>query len=685
MLATDTLKIAQPHSDSNAIHALWGRAIEEQACTLRMDIVLRMLMKRFHVDSVVITLLGKDDAVVKMRCGENPWEMDGRRALAVCAAGGSGVVVAENIEVGDETAPPVKTGPSSRQAIRFYAGAPLVISQRGDPVGALSLIGAQPQTFGESDRAMLQSAALAVSAMLVMPHSPAVAAAIALSTEKGVVVINDDQTIEAVNQRFTQLTLLGFQDVQRMGVEQLLCLDRPHAGAVVLGHALLVEIAAHGMTRCQTKRGSTLPVEVMAFPLPDKRDRIHKTVLLITPQFKGQTDDFLMSLRPSERDELLQLHIAGLWAVDADGHILKLTGAPIAHLESSVRTSLLGKRLGEEGVFDSRQTSWLEFYGQVAADKLPPEVECCVTVEGHTMWFSMKGFRQADDNGKTVGYHGSFRDITDLKQRELSLRQSEERLSLIIKGTNDGAWDWDMETGHYYLSPRWWDMMGRTPDSGPAREKTWREFIHPDDVFAVRDTVRHAIANSRENYQIEFRMRHQRGHYFPVLGRGHIMYNSEGKAVRTAGTNVDLTQQRQAQSQIRLLKSCVESIDDVVVITYASPTKSPGPIIMYVNPAFELHTGYTSAEVIGKTPRLLQGPLTSRKELNKIANAMQEWQSVKVELANYKKMASFFGLSLKLHPCTQKATLYIPTGLVFSASLPHAKQPNKLCNCPTNG
>ena len=71
---------------------------------------------------------------------------------------------------------------------------------------------------------------------------------------------------------------------------------------------------------------------------------------------------------------------------------------------------------------------------------------------------------------------------------------------------------------------------------------------------------------------------------------------------------------------------------------------------MYVNPAFERHTGYTSDEVIGKTPRLLQGPLTSRTELKKIANALLALKSVKVELANYKKNGELFWVELEITP-----------------------------------
>ena len=644
MLFFETSNTSPGHTDADSLHALWGRDAAEQPCTLQMDGVLRMLLKRFGVDTAVITLRDKDGAVVKIRCGDNLLELNCSSALTACAAGGHTICVFEDIETTGQAACP------AQKPLRFYAGAPLFIELGGDPVGALSLMATQPKTFSETDRLIFQSAALAVSAMLVMPHNPAAAAAIALSAEKSVVLINRDQAIEAVNQRFTQLTHLGPTDAQRMGVDHLLCLHREHAGAVVLGHALLVEVAVHGRTHCRTKSGSTLPVEVLVFPLPDEHHRVGKTILLIAPVFKGRLDDFLSSLRPRERDELLELHIAGLWAVDSAGRILKITGAPIAHLGQSAHDYIVGKLLGTEGIFDVDETNWHRFYDHVAADNLPPEVECCVTFEGHQQWFSMKGFRQVDLSGRTVGYHGSFRDITDRKLRELTLRKSEERLSLILKGTNDGAWDWDMESGNYYLSPRWWEMLGRTPDAGPFRDEIWTVFIHPDDRAHVSAALSTAIAAGRDNYQAEFRMQHLRGHYLTVLGRGHILYNSQGRAIRASGTNVDLTAQRQAQSQIRLLQSCVESIEDVVLITHASPRSAPGPIIIYVNPAFETFTGYSSAEIIGKSPRMLQGPLTSRRALDKISAALQQWCSVKVELANYKKNGELFWIELEITP-----------------------------------
>ena len=73
-----------------------------------------------------------------------------------------------------------------------------------------------------------------------------------------------------------------------------------------------------------------------------------------------------------------------------------------------------------------------------------------------------------------------------------------------------------------------------------------------------------------------------------------------------------------AQQQLALLEACVARLNDIVLITEADPYDEPGPRIVFVNDAFERLTGYRREEVLGKSPRFLQGPLTDRGELDRI-------------------------------------------------------------------
>ena len=591
----------------------------------------------------MVIMAQQGSVVISMCSGSEPSELDCAGAMGLCENQPDQLLVIEDV-------PDVNESLIGPRPVRFYAGAPLVISPGGRPTGMLCLICVQPLGLSSSERMLFQSLANIISAMLLMPHNPAAAEAIALMAEKSVLLLSASQMIEAVNPRFTKLTSFTVNDLLKTGLDDLFCLDRPSSGALLISHALLAEMPVVGLTRCHTNRGGTLPVEVFVFPLLGGTGRVIKTLLLIAPLFSGPLEDFLLSLRSAERNELLSLHIAGLWSVDNAGLINKLSGAPVRHLFPADLDNLSGKPLDTAGIFDAANTDWRAFHQSIASKELPDELECCVTRNGHSQWYSMVGFRQYDALGQAIGYHGSFRDITRRKLKEAALRKSEERQRLILRGTNDGAWDWDIETGEYYLSASWWSMMGRDPNAHPPSAEIWTKFIHPDDCETVSQKFKLAVTQGHDSYQSEFRLLHVRGYYFPVLGRGHILRDAQGRAIRTSGTNQDLTEQRQKLAQIRLLESCVESLQDVVVITHASPRKSPGPIIAYVNPAFERFTGYTSAEAIGGTPRMLQGPQTSRDTLNKISLSMNSWKGIRCELINYKKSGELVWIELEIIP-----------------------------------
>ena len=102
--------------------------------------------------------------------------------------------------------------------------------------------------------------------------------------------------------------------------------------------------------------------------------------------------------------------------------------------------------------------------------------------------------------------------------------------------------------------------------------------------------------------------------------------------------------------ELMLLKSVVVNANDSVLITDAEPIGLPDPIICYANPAFTRLTGYSAEEVLGKTPRLLQGPQTDPESVAKINKALKTWSSIEIELLNYKKDGTPFWVELSISP-----------------------------------
>ncbi|HZV99352.1 MAG TPA: PAS domain S-box protein [Methylophilaceae bacterium] len=160
-------------------------------------------------------------------------------------------------------------------------------------------------------------------------------------------------------------------------------------------------------------------------------------------------------------------------------------------------------------------------------------------------------------------------DITERKQAEQALQQSEERLALVLKGTNDGWWDIDLLTNTAYHSPRWWTMLGYTPEQDVTEPLMWQQLSHPDDIKPALEFLRKELASNRVSYEVELRLRHRQGHYVPILTRGFILRNQDGLAIRVSGINTDLSERKAAENALKLQEEfnrvLLESQSDGVV------------------------------------------------------------------------------------------------------------------------
>lgn len=116
----------------------------------------------------------------------------------------------------------------------------------------------------------------------------------------------------------------------------------------------------------------------------------------------------------------------------------------------------------------------------------------------------------------------------------------------------------------------------------------------------------------------------------------------------------DLAEERDELSKrLELLESAIRSDYDSILVTELSLEK-PGPKIVYVNDGFCEMTGYSKEEVIGKTPRILQGPKTDRAVLDKLKRQLKEGQSFFGQAVNYRKDGSEFIMQWDIHPLTDK-------------------------------
>ena len=137
--------------------------------------------------------------------------------------------------------------------------------------------------------------------------------------------------------------------------------------------------------------------------------------------------------------------------------------------------------------------------------------------------------------------------IASLADRQIALerlRRSEQRIELVLRGTNDGIWDWDLETGEILLSPRWYELAGLEPEAGPTEPETWFARVHPEDLPGLRTQIARHIDGVSLSLQAEYRLRHRNNAWRWMLLRGVAARDAQGRARRLAGSQSDITDRK---------------------------------------------------------------------------------------------------------------------------------------------
>ena len=153
-----------------------------------------------------------------------------------------------------------------------------------------------------------------------------------------------------------------------------------------------------------------------------------------------------------------------------------------------------------------------------------------------------------------LGAHlGNLADRGVIERHLAQLRTSEERLERVLRGTNDGWWDWDILSGSTFVSARWMAMVTGLAGAGRTMEGFWFDRVHPEDLIDFRASLDRAFDGNVEAIERELRLRCDDGTFLPVLVRGLITRDEAGRAARFSGTMLDLSERKRYESHIHQL------------------------------------------------------------------------------------------------------------------------------------
>ncbi len=162
---------------------------------------------------------------------------------------------------------------------------------------------------------------------------------------------------------------------------------------------------------------------------------------------------------------------------------------------------------------------------------------------------SGRSYRGLD--GEFAGYIGACYDVTERKQAQEALRESEQQMRLFMEATADCLWNWDLITGNLVRSVGFSRAFGYTVQEMDPTIAWWQERLHPDDLERVLSSFQAAVANGGQTCSYEYRFRRKDGTYAAIHDRAYIVRDGNGKPLRALGAMTDMTERKRAEEELR--------------------------------------------------------------------------------------------------------------------------------------
>jgi len=206
-------------------------------------------------------------------------------------------------------------------------------------------------------------------------------------------------------------------------------------------------------------------------------------------------------------------------------------------------------------------------------------------------WHTLK-MPLRNEDGAITGLVSSARDMTERIRAEEELRRAYEILALAQRVSQSGVWDWDIAHDYTFWSAEYYDLYGIPPETAPGHDP-WIAAIHPDDRARIERRL-HEVLHVDGDWNEEFRITHpERGERW-LVGIGQVAYDEAGSAARFTGVNLDITERKAAEAQLRHQAYLLENVQDAIISTdleFRIQTWNRGAEEIY---------GWSAAEAIGQ-------------------------------------------------------------------------------------
>ena len=172
--------------------------------------------------------------------------------------------------------------------------------------------------------------------------------------------------------------------------------------------------------------------------------------------------------------------------------------------------------------------------------------------DGAVSYYQMKLSRVKNRDGKVTGILGVSRNVTTETEVTRNLKETKDRLSRALEGTQAGMWNWYLPDNRVEIDDQWAKLLGyKKEELTPCTIDTWVNLTHKNDVDKVLNKA-YKVINSSGNqmFETQFRMRHKKGYWVWILSRGKASdIDSKGVVTQLTGTHIDISQRKHAEEE----------------------------------------------------------------------------------------------------------------------------------------
>jgi len=279
-----------------------------------------------------------------------------------------------------------------------------------------------------------------------------------------------------------------------------------------------------------------------------------------------------------------------------------------------------------------------------------------LSIDGKSKVSILKTALKLDNHGFVIELFGFLHDITEKKRKEINLLEEKKKFEILINNGSDAAIIVNRDCIPTYISKSVTKITGYPEEQ--IKENKLISFVHPEDINKLLHSL---LISEKKPDEIIFANFVRVKNVYNDWRIFEIQFTNFLNNPTIEGTIIhfrDVTSREKAIEALQLMGSAVTNTSEAVIIAEAEPLDMSSPKVIFVNDAFCNMTGYTKEEIIGRSPKMLQGPNSDKIAIQNLSKAIKSWKKHETTLLNYKKNGEEYWINFNVSPIKNDKGIY---------------------------